>query len=515
MAEQIMNYVTTVVAAGELAGKAFSGMAGNLGKEPELDEKLERLEMMLLKIHSAVEASQNHTIENTSLLHWRVKLKKAAAEGELVLASFRQRAMDGNHQQDGGASSSITTAAAPANQPQNGGASSSNTTAVAPANKQQDGAASSSNTTAVAPANEQPDGVASSSNTTVVAPANQQQDGGSTPSSSNTIVVAPPNQQQDGGDAPSSNTTMAAPANKEHNGGGAPSSNTTAAAPTNQQQDGGTSSSNTTAVAPPNCGASSFSATAVAPANHWEDGGASSSNTTTASPMATTATAMSFTRNALSAMAKGFRSAAKMMSFWSDEDTRKLDVALEKLEKYSSDTKEFVSLLLHEVMLKAQQGSTENTKRIMGVKKRCATGCLFSIKKVVGGLVEAEKAVPVSSTEKEVAEKTVREGERQRQVLIMHRLKRSFHLISICRAVKLADRRNLSGHEWLACWADTLREANAQGTVTIAAISAAGEEIVGCDGQRSVELRIFMHSMESLARSRDFFRSLLRLCPSY
>ncbi|KAL6894355.1 hypothetical protein ACP4OV_008453 [Aristida adscensionis] len=363
MAEQIMNYVTIVVAAGELAGKAFSGLAGNLGKEPELDEKLERLEMMLLKIHSAVEASQNHTIENTSLLHWRVKLKKAAAEGELVLASFRQRAMVANHQQDGNASSSITTVAAPANQPQNGGASFSNTTAVALANEQQDGGASSSNITAVAPANE-------------------QQDGGGAPSSSNTIVVAPPNQQQDDGGAPSSNTTTAAPANQEQNGSSAPSSNTTA----------------------------------IAPANHEQDGG----------------TALSFTRNALSAMAKGFRSAAKMMSFWSDEDTKKLDAALEKLENYSSDTKEFVAC--------------------------------FCMRKP---------------------------------------------------AVKLADRRNLSGHEWLACWADTLREAKAQGTATIAAISAAGEEIVGCDVQKSVELQIFMHSMESLAGSMDFFHSLLRLCPSY
>jgi len=96
------------------------------------DKKLRRLDMLLIKINSAVEASEKHAIENASLVKWRDRLKEAAAEGGEVLASFRQReteaaapaqatgdgddaqAQQHQHQQDSSSSSSSSTASATA-----------------------------------------------------------------------------------------------------------------------------------------------------------------------------------------------------------------------------------------------------------------------------------------------------------------------------------------------------------------------------------------------------------------
>uniref|UniRef100_A0ACD5WCZ4 Uncharacterized protein n=1 Tax=Avena sativa TaxID=4498 RepID=A0ACD5WCZ4_AVESA len=50
--------------------------------------------MLLIKIHSAVEASEKRTIENSWLLRWRDKLKEAASQGDNVLDNFQQQAQD-------------------------------------------------------------------------------------------------------------------------------------------------------------------------------------------------------------------------------------------------------------------------------------------------------------------------------------------------------------------------------------------------------------------------------------
>ncbi|KAF8703545.1 hypothetical protein HU200_032359 [Digitaria exilis] len=96
-AEQIISSATSAV-TGELTRILFSGLVGRLDRQSSAaaDKKLRRLDMLVIKFHSAVEASEKHAIENTWLLKWRDTLKEAAAEGEQVLASFRQRqrAMD-------------------------------------------------------------------------------------------------------------------------------------------------------------------------------------------------------------------------------------------------------------------------------------------------------------------------------------------------------------------------------------------------------------------------------------
>ncbi|KAF8715174.1 hypothetical protein HU200_027729 [Digitaria exilis] len=123
-AEQIISSATSAV-TGELTRILFSGLVGRFDRQAQsaaADKKLRRLEMLVIKLHSAVEASEKHTIENTWLLKWRDTLKEAATEGDRVLASFRQRrprasAMgdDARHEQPSSSTSTTTTPSAAAN----------------------------------------------------------------------------------------------------------------------------------------------------------------------------------------------------------------------------------------------------------------------------------------------------------------------------------------------------------------------------------------------------------------
>ncbi|CAN6228654.1 unnamed protein product [Urochloa humidicola] len=104
MADQIVTAATSAV-TGELAKILFSSLAGRLvdrqAATAAADKKLRRLELLLIKVHSAVEASEKQPIGNAWLLKWRDKLKEAATEGDEVLAGFRQRAgMDADAQGD-------------------------------------------------------------------------------------------------------------------------------------------------------------------------------------------------------------------------------------------------------------------------------------------------------------------------------------------------------------------------------------------------------------------------------
>ncbi|CAN6239963.1 unnamed protein product [Urochloa humidicola] len=94
MAEQIITSATSAV-TGELTRILFSGLVGRLETRQAAaddDKKLRRLELLLIKVHSAVEASEKHPIENAWLVKWRDKFKEAAAEGDEVLAGFGQPA---------------------------------------------------------------------------------------------------------------------------------------------------------------------------------------------------------------------------------------------------------------------------------------------------------------------------------------------------------------------------------------------------------------------------------------
>jgi hypothetical protein len=84
----------TSAAASELTSRVFSGLIQRYSKDAVTSEKLQRLEVLLIKIHSAVEVSEKRTIENLWFLWWRDKLKEAAIQGDEVLASFPQRVKD-------------------------------------------------------------------------------------------------------------------------------------------------------------------------------------------------------------------------------------------------------------------------------------------------------------------------------------------------------------------------------------------------------------------------------------
>ncbi|KAF0911024.1 hypothetical protein E2562_005412 [Oryza meyeriana var. granulata] len=67
--------------------------------------------------------------------------------------------------------------------------------------------------------------------------------------------------------------------------------------------------------------------------------------------------------------------------------------------------------------------------------------------------------------------------------------------------------------EWLAHWADVLKEAERQGYDVLHAVrSIAGKEIMECDIEID-QLRSFVHTMESLAGDAEYFGRLVVLCP--
>ncbi|OEL30485.1 hypothetical protein BAE44_0008494, partial [Dichanthelium oligosanthes] len=91
--ERAMAQVWAAV-IGEIAGKAVSKVINTLGNRPSVDEKLQRLEMLVIKLRGTVEMSERVGAETVSLVQWQDKLKEAASKGHQVLASFQRRADD-------------------------------------------------------------------------------------------------------------------------------------------------------------------------------------------------------------------------------------------------------------------------------------------------------------------------------------------------------------------------------------------------------------------------------------
>lgn len=110
-AKEVVGCITTAV-TNAAADMAVSKLVDNLSMQMPVAEKLQRLEILLIEIHSAVEATEKHIVKNTWLLQWRDKLKEAASAGDEVLASFKQRAMDVQQTTSNGAFASSSTSAA-------------------------------------------------------------------------------------------------------------------------------------------------------------------------------------------------------------------------------------------------------------------------------------------------------------------------------------------------------------------------------------------------------------------
>lgn len=106
-----------------VADRAVSKILKNFNQQTATAEKLQRLEMLLIKIHSTIEVSEKRAIKSAALIQWQDKLKEAASRGEEVLHSFQQReadvdeatgqnASDHQQQQEEGSSSSSVPATA-------------------------------------------------------------------------------------------------------------------------------------------------------------------------------------------------------------------------------------------------------------------------------------------------------------------------------------------------------------------------------------------------------------------
>uniref|UniRef100_A0A0D3FQR1 Uncharacterized protein n=1 Tax=Oryza barthii TaxID=65489 RepID=A0A0D3FQR1_9ORYZ len=81
-------------------------------------------------------------------------------------------------------------------------------------------------------------------------------------------------------------------------------------------------------------------------------------------------------------------------------------------------------------------------------------------------------------------------------------------LVDIGESVEIVPVLDIRRMEWLARWADVLKEAERQGYGVLDAVRAiADKEIMECDLEID-QLRSFVHSMESLAEDMEYFDSL-------
>ena len=114
MPEQAAGTVATAVING-ITDRALTTVMRKLqsrSRSAATDEKLQRLETLVLKLRCAVEVSEKHAIGSTSLLEWRDRLREAAAEGGAVVLDFQRRARE----ECGEAASTSASASAPGQQ---------------------------------------------------------------------------------------------------------------------------------------------------------------------------------------------------------------------------------------------------------------------------------------------------------------------------------------------------------------------------------------------------------------
>ncbi|KAG0546920.1 hypothetical protein BDA96_01G034900 [Sorghum bicolor] len=108
MAKQAAGAVATAVIAG-IADRALTTVIRKLrsGSRPAAtDEKLQRLETLVLKLRSVIQVSEKHAIKSSSLLEWRDRLRESAAEAGAVVHDFQRRARE-----DGGEAAAASTSA--------------------------------------------------------------------------------------------------------------------------------------------------------------------------------------------------------------------------------------------------------------------------------------------------------------------------------------------------------------------------------------------------------------------
>jgi hypothetical protein len=223
-------------------------------------------------------------------------------------------------------------------------------------------------------------------------------------------------------------------------------------------------------------------------------------------------------------MVHGICSATQML-FSSDDGMGKLNNTLGMLEKLSVDIGEFIRLFQLEPWAKVDQTLTESMKDTTTdhrprKKMRITRN---SICRLFGLQLNKEEDTSAPCVAEAVVNKlmhlSVNEIEviqEKRHGVLLDRLEEAF--ADICKTVELADSYNFEHMEWLAYWADILREAKIKGCFVLCTISARKKlstkdekSMVECDQEKD-EFSCFVHSMEGLARDVECFRKLVYLC---
>ncbi|CAN6302986.1 unnamed protein product [Urochloa humidicola] len=223
--------------------------------------------------------------------------------------------------------------------------------------------------------------------------------------------------------------------------------------------------------------------------------------------------ALSFTRHALSSIGRRIRTAVTAL-FSSDADTKKLDGTLEALEKESENIGEFIALLQLEASpnLKRRRVPYIPSGRFGSSPYVLTASDQLQLKPApssghpwtppIGGLAARLQISPPSYCE-ELQEET-----------LVTRLQKALNQIGV--AVAIVGIRDVSGLEWLAQWADLLRDARQQGSAVLGAIGggakASSKETAEYDLEEN-ELGSFVQTIESLAGDLGVLKGLASLCP--
>jgi len=188
----------------------------------------------------------------------------------------------------------------------------------------------------------------------------------------------------------------------------------------------------------------------------------------------TGSSALSFTRKALSSMARRISGIATAY-FSSDEDAKKLESAVEALEKESENLEEFIGLLRLEVSprLKRRRGHVTWYGGVLELHDTRGEWGLQEVTVLVGRLEEA--------------------------------------LAKISTAVHTAEIRDVEGMEleWLAQWVIFLREARQQGRTVLHALRAELSKENPEHDREEHQLRSFVLTIESIAGDLKFFNRLI------
>ncbi|CAN6286354.1 unnamed protein product [Urochloa humidicola] len=219
--------------------------------------------------------------------------------------------------------------------------------------------------------------------------------------------------------------------------------------------------------------------------------------------------ALSFTRNALSSIGRRIRSAVTVL-FSSDADTKKLDGAVELLEKESENIGEFIALLQLEASpnLKRRRIPYIPSGRFGSSPYVLTSSDQLQLKAATSSGDACTPSIPGLSMLLQIAPRP--NGE---ETKLVTRLQMALNQIGA--AVTIVETRDVSGLEWLAQWADLLRHAKQQGSAVLGAIGGgakASKETAEYDLEEN-ELGSFVQTIESLAGDLRVFKGLASLCP--